>query len=144
MGTARAFVAGSGFWPEWSARVSGRNVVGSSSVIFVSPMQSAVVWSRPVALGGPCRWRTPVASVGGNKKATAPLGTAAPGPRLWSRALDQEARDLRPHPPYGGAASAYTCSRRLGCESRSAHGRPEIGASSTIVPKHNLWLAVRL
>src|SRR3954454_14893800 len=48
---------------------------------------------------------------------------------------DQDARDLRPHPPYGGAASAYTCSRRLGCESRFAHGGREIRASSTIVPK---------
>ncbi len=41
---------------------------------------------------------------------------------------DQVARDLRPHPPHGGAASAYTCSRRLGCGSRSLHirasGRP--------------------
>ena len=34
-----------------------------------------------------CRFdrRSPVVSVGGNKKAAAPVGTAAPGPRLWSR-----------------------------------------------------------
>src|SRR6476469_7811523 len=66
------------------------------------------------------------------KKPQSLVGTAAPGPRLWSRLPDQVVRDLRPHPPHGGAASAYTCSRRLGCESRSANGRPCRDAASTV------------
>ena len=48
----------------------------------------------------------------------------------------QVARDLRPHPPHGGAASAYTCSRRLGCESRSGHGRRAIVDASTDVDRN--------
>src|SRR3712207_3450353 len=34
----------------------------------------------------------------------------------------QDARDLRPHPPHGGAASAYTWTRRHRCGSSPAHG----------------------
>ena len=85
----------------------------------------------PYALGGASDRRSPVVSVGGNKKAAAPVGTAAPGPRLWPRVSRLVARDLRPHPPCGGAASAYTSSRTLGCDSRSKDGRPGWSAPST-------------
>src|SRR4051794_29776953 len=127
MGTARALVAGSGFWPEWSARVSGRNVAGSSSAMSVVLL---IVLGRLVdrccearAVEGRSDRRSRVVWLEGNKKAAAPPGTAAPGPRLWSRFLRQVVRDLRPHPPHGGAASTYTCLGSAGWQSRSGHGR---------------------
>ena len=77
----------------------------------------------PAALGRPVARRSPVVSFGGNKKPQLRCGDCDPGTSssvplyLWSGA-----RDVRPHPPHGGAACAYTCSRRGWCESRFGHG----------------------
>src|SRR3954468_10110113 len=78
--------------------------------------------------------------LGGNKKPRLlPSGSAAPGPRLLSRASRQiVARDLRPHPPHGGAASAYTSTRRVGRGSSLLDPRPAAGDPSTREPNRNL------
>src|SRR4051812_32804107 len=56
----------------------------------------------------------------------------SPGTRLWSRFPRQVVRDLRPHPPHGGAASTYTCHGGTGSQSRSGHGRAGRGNASTV------------
>jgi hypothetical protein len=55
-------------------------------------------------------WRSPVASFGGTNKNRGSGGeSAAPGPvSSVPLPVDQSGRDVRPHPPHGGAASAYT------------------------------------
>ena len=59
------------------------------------------------------RWvrRSPVVSFGGTKKPQLRRGVCSPGTSSVGPALPWSgARDVRPHPPHGGAACAYTCS----------------------------------
>ena len=69
--------------------------------------------------------RSPVVSFGGNKKAAVPLGTAAPGPRLWSRAPRSGMRVTSDPILRTAGPPAHThVPGDVGCESRSANGRP--------------------
>ena len=71
-----------------------------------------------------------------NKKPRLRCGVRGPGTvSVVPRPSVQDARDLRPHPPHGGAASAYTCSRRRRCESRSADGAATVVDTSTVAPE---------
>src|SRR6476659_4876281 len=90
--------------------------------------------SRP--LGGPCTLvrRSPVAWFRRKQKSRSSWWKLQPRDLVFGPALPgQVARDVRPHPPHGGAACAYTCSRRLGCESRSAYGRRCPREPSTVI-----------
>ena len=101
---------------------------GSSAVTLVSPRKVGDGWSgREARWPWEGRWVLAVTRRVDRRKQKSRSSTwnCSPGTSsVVPRLSDQDARDLRPHPPYGGAASAYTCSRRLGCESRSANGRP--------------------
>jgi len=95
--------------------------------------------SRP--LGGPSTLvrRSPVAWFRRKQKSRSSWWKLQPRDLVFGPALPgQVARDVRPHPPHGGAACAYTCSRRLGCESRSANGRPGSSTRQPLWPKYNL------
>ena len=98
-----------------------------------------VVLAVPAARGGPAVGRTPVAWFGGQTKSRgSAVESAAPGPvSVVPRPSVQDARDLRPHPPHGGAASAYTCSRRRGV-SHDRRWSPKVVDTSTVRrPKRN-------
>ena len=88
----------------------------------------------PAALGGPAGLAVTRRVVRRKQKSRSSWWNCSPGTSSAVPLLPVRcARDLRPHPPHGGAASAYTCSRRLGCESRSGNGRPGSSTSSTVV-----------
>src|SRR6476646_2732455 len=121
MGTARALVAGSGFWPEWSARVSGRKVVGSSS---------AIAGSVP-----------PWWVAGQTKKPRLLSGVAARGPVFGPAAyIVVTARDVRPA-PLGRPPITYTYTN--GVSSQPVDSARRIHRSSTLATETQRWRAPR-
>ena len=97
-----------------------------------------VVFVVLVGPGGPGRapavWRSPVVWFGEQMKSRGSVvESAAPGPVSVVRRPDQDARDLRPHPPHGGAASAYTCSKNGRCGSSPIDVAGDTGRASTSI-----------
>ncbi len=72
------------------------------------------------------------------QKTAAPFWSRSPGTSSAVPLYPVGARDVRPHPPYGGAASAYTSTRKCRCNSRFRHGDGRHRRPSSAARNRNL------
>ena len=106
-----------------------------------SVVGGTVVSGRPVhRAGDPDLAATRRVSVGGKQKPRFHLGNRGPGTDLRPRPFPcQETRRLRPHPPYGGAASSI----HTATESRPGCHGPDYRSTADECPLF-LWTIVAL